>query len=191
MNFFKTISLYIEKIPIIKIGLIILGGCILYFITKHFGDTWINSVTSKKYKTKDKEEIQRRTKTVHKFLLNTLKTVIIFIVFFLILDQLGVNIAPFLTGAGIIGVAIGFGSQTLVKDYISGILILVEDQFRKGDEVEIAKIKGKIKDFTLRKTILIDKNGTFHYIPNSQIITVSNFSRSKKPEIKKDKNKPL
>ncbi len=113
-------------------------------------------------------------------MLNTLKTVLSFIVFFLILDQLGVNITPFLTGAGILGVAIGFGSQTLVKDYICGILILTEDQFRKGDEVEIAKIKGKVKDFTLRKTILVDEQGTYHYIPNSQITIVSNFTRGKK-----------
>lgn len=185
MDFLKTISIYIERNQLIKIGVIIIGGLALYFILKHFGRTWINGITIKKHKIKDKEEIHKRTKTVHKFLLNTLKTIMIFIVFFLILDQLGVNITPFLTGAGILGVAIGFGSQTLVKDYISGILILVEDQFRRGDEVEIAKTKGKIKDFSLRKTVLIDKEEVVHYIPNNQITTVSNFTRSKKSTKKK------
>ena len=189
MNVFNAIYAYIDRIPVIKIGLIIIGGFVLYFVTKHLAGIWMKSSPLKRRKIKDKCEEQKRTKTVHKFILNALKIVITFIVFFLILDQLGVNISPFLTGAGILGVAVGFGSQTLVKDYISGILILTEDQFRKGDEVEIAKLKGTIEDFNLRKTLLIDKNGVYHFVSNSQITTVSNFTRGKKPETKKEQKK--
>lgn len=184
MNLFETIFVHIEKIPIIKMGFIIIGGFVLYFIVKYLVIFLIKTTPIKSKKIKDKEELKKRKKTVHKFILNALKIVIIFIVFFLMLDQLGVNIAPFLTGAGILGVAIGFGSQTLVKDYISGVLILTEDQFRKGDEVEIAKFKGIVKDFSFRKTVLIDKNGVYHFIPNSQITIVSNFTRGKKMGIK-------
>lgn len=180
----SDISNYIDKVPVLKIGLIIIGGFILYFIIKLFFGLWFK-VPIKSRKIRDKEEAKKRTKTVHKFILNALKIVISFIVGFLILDQLGVNITPFLTGAGILGVAIGFGSQTLVRDYISGILILSEDHFRKGDEVEIAKLKGTIKDFSFRKTVLVDKNGVYHFIPNSQITTVSNFTRGKDLKIKK------
>lgn len=192
MNFPKLVSVisgYVDKIPVIKIGLIIIGGFVLYFVTKHLAGIWMKSSPLKRRKIKDKHEEQKRTKTVHKFILNALKIVITFIVFFLILDQLGVNISPFLTGAGILGVAVGFGSQTLVKDYISGILILTEDQFRKGDEVEIAKLKGTIEDFNLRKTLLIDKNGVYHFVSNSQITTVSNFTRGKSLQPKKEQKK--
>jgi small conductance mechanosensitive channel len=162
---------------------IIVGAYIFYFIFKKFGGLWLTKILRARCPGEKRVILQKRTKTIYRFLVNTLKTVIFFIVSFLLLDQLGVNIAPFLTGAGIIGVAIGFGSQTLVKDYISGIFIIAEDQFCKGENIEIAKIKGTVKDFTLRKTVLIDENGTMHFIPNSQIVTVSNFSRNieKKP----------
>jgi small conductance mechanosensitive channel len=185
LDFYNSTFLKFIPLPVARIFWILVVSFVFYFFFKKFGEDWLNNFAIKKYKTENPEVIKKRTNTIHHFLLNALKTIMIFIVFFLVLDELGVNIAPFLTGAGILGVAIGFGSQTLVKDYISGILILVEDQFRKGDEVEIAKLKGKIKNFSLRKTVLIDKEGVFHYVPNSQITTVSNFTRSKKTITKK------
>lgn len=163
----------------IKILVIAVSGYLLYHIFKKFGEKWIKKITEKKYEIRDGEAIQKRTKTLYELLTNTLRILIIFVVLFMILDELGVNIAPFLTGAGIVGVAIGFGSQALVKDYLSGIFILVEDQFRKGDKVKIGNIEGKVEDFSLRKTVIRDENDTLHYIPNNQITVVSNLSKGK------------
>lgn len=98
----------------------------------------------------------------------------------MILDELKINLTPFIAGAGVIGLAISFGSQSLVKDFVSGFFILIEDQFRKGDKVKIGNFEGIVEDFTFRKTVLKDEEGTLHYIPNSQITVVSNLTKGKK-----------
>ena len=163
----------------IKILAIVILGYILYYIFKRFGERWVRKITQKRYEIRDGEAIAKRAKTLYDLLTSALKVIIIFTVFFMVLDEFGVNIAPLLTGAGIIGVAVGFGSQTLVKAYISGIFILVEDQFRIGDKVRIGNIEGKVEDFTLRKTAIRDKEDNLHYIPNDQITIVSNLSKGK------------
>jgi small-conductance mechanosensitive channel len=93
-----------------------------------------------------------------------------------ILQVTGVPIAPLLAGAGIIGVAVGFGSQSLVKDVINGLFIIAENQFRIGDVVEIGGKKGVVEGMTLRVTRLRDMDGTIHCVPNSQINVSSNSS---------------
>lgn len=163
----------------IKILAIIISGYIIYSVFKRFGEKWIEKITEKRYEIRDGEAIRKRTRTLYELLISSLKIITIFTGFFMILDELGVNIAPLLTGAGIVGVAIGFGSQTLVKDYISGLFILVEDQFRKGDMVKIGNVEGKIEDFNLRRTVIRDDNDNLHYIPNNQIAIVSNLSKGK------------
>lgn len=93
-----------------------------------------------------------------------------------ILQVTGVPVAPLLAGAGILGVAVGFGSQSLVKDVINGLFIIAENQFRIGDVVEIAGKAGVVETMTLRVTRLRDMDGTIHCIPNSQIDVSSNSS---------------
>lgn len=103
------------------------------------------------------------------------------IIFFLaamqILPLLGLDIKPLLASAGIAGLAIGFGAQTLVKDVINGFFILLEDQFHLGDVVQIGAVKGTVEDMTLRRAALRDGDGTLHFIPNSEIKVVSNLTR--------------
>src|SRR5436190_3887037 len=103
--------------------------------------------------------------------------VIIFVAGLEILALLGINLGPLLASAGIAGLAIGFGAQTLVKDVINGFFILLEDQYHLGDVVEIAGAKGTVEDMTLRRTALRDADGTLHFIPNSEIKVVSNLTR--------------
>ena len=95
----------------------------------------------------------------------------------LVLGELGVSLAPILGAAGVVGLAIGFGAQSLVKDYFTGFFILFEDQIRTGDVVTIAKISGAVEDITLRHVRLRDYDGNVHFIPNSLITTVTNMSR--------------
>lgn len=163
----------------IKIISIVIFGYIFYHFFRKFGEGWVRKITKKRYEIRDGEAIEKRAKTLYDLLTNTLKIIIIFTVMFMVLDEFGVNISPLLTGAGILGVAVGFGAQTLVKDYISGLFILIEDQFRKGDQVKIGNIEGQVEDFTLRRTVIKDKEDNLYYIPNNQITIVSNLSKGK------------
>ena len=103
------------------------------------------------------------------------------IVFFTLMaalkDGFNINIEPLLASAGIAGLAIGFGAQTLVKDVINGFFILVENQFQVGDIVRISGVSGKVEEITMRRTVLRDNDGTMHVVPNGAIQMVSNMAR--------------
>lgn len=96
----------------------------------------------------------------------------------LVLSELGVSIAPILASAGVIGIAIGFGAQSLIKDYFNGFFLLLEDQVHLGDVVEVADKGGLVEEITLRYIRLRDYEGNVHFIPNGIITTVTNRSRS-------------
>src|SRR5437879_10175509 len=89
----------------------------------------------------------------------------------------GINMGPLLASAGIAGLAIGFGAQTLVKDVINGFFILAENQFEVGETVRVAGVQGAVEEITMRRTILRDVDGTLHVVPNSKIEIVSNMTR--------------
>jgi small-conductance mechanosensitive channel len=116
-------------------------------------------------------------RTVASILRATGYGVIGFIFLLQALQVFGVRIEPLLASAGIVGVGIGLGAQSLFKDIINGIFILVENQFNVGDSVKLASLAGTVEDLTLRLTTLRDGDGTLYFIPNSQIATVSNLSR--------------
>jgi small-conductance mechanosensitive channel len=95
----------------------------------------------------------------------------------LMLSELGISIAPILATAGVAGIAIGFGAQSLIKDYFTGFFLLLEDQVRQGDVVTVAGIGGLVEEITLRHVKLRDYDGNVHWVPNNQITTVTNMSR--------------
>ena len=103
--------------------------------------------------------------------------VILFIAGMQILALLGINMGPLLASAGIAGLAIGFGAQTLVKDFINGFFILAENQYDIGDTIRIAGVNGVVENVTLRRTVLRDTDGTVHTVPSSEIKVVSNLTR--------------
>lgn len=119
---------------------------------------------------------EKRAKTVSGLLTQVGRSVIITFVVILVLDTF-MNITPLLAGAGIIGLAISFGSQSLVKDVISGFFILMERQFDVGDVVAIADKSGTVERMSLRMVVLRDLDGSIHVIPNGQISTVTNHTR--------------
>lgn len=121
----------------------------------------------------------RRMRTLTGVVRATISTLIFGIVFFETLTYVGFDIAPLLASAGVVGLAIGFGAQTLVKDVIGGFLLLLEDQFDQGDEVEISGKRGVVERITLRTIWIRDKEKAIHIIPNGSIIMVTNFSRDK------------
>ncbi len=95
----------------------------------------------------------------------------------LTLSALGISIAPILGAAGVVGLAVGFGAQSLIKDYFNGFFLLLENQIRQGDVVEVCGKTGVVEDVTLRYVGLRDYEGSVHYIPNGLITTVTNKSR--------------
>ncbi len=103
--------------------------------------------------------------------------IIVFIASMQVLALLGINMGPLLASAGIAGIAIGFGAQTLVKDFINGFFILAENQYDVGDTIKIAGVQGVVENMTLRRTVLRDADGTLHTVPSSDIQVVSNLTR--------------
>lgn len=102
---------------------------------------------------------------------------IVFFAFMQVLDAFNFNIAPLLASAGIAGLAIGFGAQTLVKDVINGFFILAENQFEVGDTIKASGVSGSVEEITMRRTVLRDSDGTLHIVPNGSIQLVSNMTR--------------
>lgn len=115
------------------------------------------------------EKGKKRLKTVESLLSNIATYSVYVAVGLIILKEFGVDTTPLLTGAGIIGLAFSFGTQSLIKDLIYGIFIIVENQFNVGDKVEIAGLRGKVKKMSLRTTILEDEEGNLIFIPNSEV----------------------
>ena len=119
---------------------------------------------------------QKRVKTLFSLLTHTSALIINATALFLILTELGVNIAPLLTGVGILGLAVGFGAKSLVADFLAGFFILLENQFNIGDEVNLGgNWQGKVIKVSLRTTTLKNKEGKIYIIPNSAIKAVIKF----------------
>lgn len=121
---------------------------------------------------------EQRARTLVGLLRSIGRVVIVVILVFMVLGAVGVNLGPLLAGAGVVGLAISFGAQSLVKDVISGLFILFENQFAVGDVVRIEGVSGAVERMTLRVVVLRDVHGVVHIVPNGQITKVSNLTRS-------------
>ncbi|MGG1675901.1 mechanosensitive ion channel family protein [Neobacillus sp. NRS-1170] len=119
---------------------------------------------------------ERREETLSKLLDNILSYVVYFIAFMMVLSVLGIDVKALLAGAGIVGLAVGFGAQSLVKDVITGFFIIFEDQFSVGDHVRIGQFEGTVQTIGLRTTKLKSWTGEVHILPNGSIMEVTNFS---------------
>lgn len=124
----------------------------------------------------DALERAKRARTLGSVLTNITTVVVLLIAVLMILNEFDVNISPALTGAGIVGVALGFGAQTLVRDMIGGFFLILENQIRVGDVAAINGIGGLVEEINLRTTVLRDEEGTVHVIPNGGITTLANRS---------------
>ena len=122
---------------------------------------------------------KERAKTTSTVLKSTLNGVIWLIAIFMVLAEFGLNLGPLIASAGVIGVALGLGAQTLVRDILSGIFMLVEDQYGVGDKVDVLEIQGVVETVGLRITTVRDRKGTIWYIRNGEILKVGNKSQPK------------
>ena len=123
-------------------------------------------------------EVKKRIDTIDALATNAIRAFVAMIALVMILGKLSLDIGPAVAGLGVVGIAVGFGAQSLVKDYFNGALILIENQYAKGDVVTIAGVSGAVEDFSLRRTTLRDLNGVVHTVPNGEIRVASNRTRT-------------
>jgi small conductance mechanosensitive channel len=119
---------------------------------------------------------QQRATTLGDVLAGLARTIIMAVAALVILDELGLNLAPLLAGAGIAGIAIGFGAQSLVKDFLSGFFVIVEDQYGVGDVVDLGGTRGTVEELSMRVTRLRSVDGTVWFVPNGEVRKVGNTS---------------
>lgn len=122
---------------------------------------------------------EKRAETLGHIIITTGNIVIYVVILLMVLSLFGIDIRPILAGAGVIGLAIGFGSQALVKDFVSGLFILVENQYGIGDVVKIGSFEGRVVRITMRSTVLQNEEGKTYYISNGLIKDVTNMSQHK------------
>lgn len=166
LRWFKVILIIVFAFLVIKIG---------RFAIKKGVNSFIEN--GRKILKKNKEVEKERVRTIIRALNSTFRIVVITIAILTILPEININIGPLLAGAGIAGLAIGMGARNLIQDYFSGLYILIEDQYRVGEEVNILGTKGTVFDFSLRRTVIKGEDKSLHIIPNGQINKVNNLSR--------------
>ena len=160
----------------IKIAVIVIAAILIKSIAKKSIQRIVKAATHSDRPGTDEGEIKRMN-TIVRIFSWTVSVLITVIAFMMIAQELGIQIAPLLASAGIVGVAIGFGGQYLVRDVITGFFLIFENQYRIGDVVNMEGLCGVVEDISLRVTTLRDMNGTVHYIPHGEIKKVSNLSK--------------
>jgi len=162
----------------VRILIILLISAALYFALKRLVPPALKaSIKKGKRGKKAEEEVDKRAKTLSRVFVSTGVVLIIVAAAFMILSEIGINITPVVAAFGIAGIAIGFGAQSLVKDVLAGLFILIEDQYRIGDWVRIADTGGIVEEINLRRTVLRDFDGTVHVIPNGEVRVASNLTK--------------
>jgi len=172
----KLVQWSITDLPPILI--LIVATFIILKVFKAFTNRLKKVITKRLEKKEDveSEESGKRVETLMNIVYGAGRVIIYVIFIMILLKKLGVDIAPLLAGAGILGLAIGFGAQELVRDFLSGFFILLENQIRKGDVAIINGTGGLVEDIELRTTTLRDFTGTTHIFPNGKINTISNMT---------------
>ncbi|MHB9052946.1 MAG: mechanosensitive ion channel family protein [Thermoleophilia bacterium] len=165
----------------IRIVAIILGAVIIYFVTRSISRRLIR-VAGRKVSDSDlvSREQEMRARTLAGITRGLIIGVMVAIVSLMVLRELGYDIGPLIAGAGIAGIALGFGAQTLVKDIIGGFFILLEGQFYVGDVIRVGTglgVQGRVEAIKLRTTLLRDGEGILHIIPNGEMRIVSNLTK--------------
>jgi len=160
----------------LKIILIATGSWIFYGIAKRIIINAVRVTVVRDKKMSEAEELKRED-TLIRIFNGAVKIAVLTISLLMILRETGIDIGPILAGAGIVGLALGFGGQYLIRDIISGLFIILENQYRIGDVVELNSTGGLVEDISLRMTTLRNLDGTVHHIPHGEIKIVSNLSK--------------
>lgn len=162
-----------------SLAFLIIVGVLLLLLTILFVPRIIQALVRNSKSEQTEDEMKKRADTLVGVITTTLQITILFILALMIVGQVvsWTAITPILTATGVVGIAIGFGAQSLVRDVLAGIFIIMENQYRKGDVVKIADTSGVVEEINLRRTILRDLDGITHVVPNGEIRVSSNFTK--------------
>lgn len=160
-----------------RILIILVLGIVLWLVLKKSLPPLLRRTMARHRQKESKEAIKKRADTLISVFIGAGKILIVMVVVFMVISELGINIMPILAGFGIAGIAVGFGAQYLIRDLIAGVFIIMENQYRVGDVVKIADIWGLVEEVNLRKTVLRDLDGAVHHVPNGEINVASNYTR--------------
>ena len=176
----------------LRIALIVLAGWLVRWMLqrsiRRFGDRLAARSEREELKAERRRKVgealplangraQLRTKTITSVLGSAVSIIVWAVVALLVLDQIGLSLAPLLAGAGVVGIMLAFGAQSIVADFLAGMFMLVEDQFGVGDVVDLGEVTGTVEKVTLRVTTLRDVNGAVWHVPNSEVRRVVNKSQ--------------
>lgn len=160
-----------------RIVFIILGAMFLYYIAKRFIVRLVRvSVIADNHESEEAE--MKREDTLIKIFIWSSRIIILAVAVMMLLHEINIPIGPMLAGAGILGLALGFGGQYLIRDFITGFFLILENQYRIGDVVSLDQTSGKVEDISLRMTTLRDLDGIVHHVPHGDIKRVSNSSKN-------------
>ena len=160
----------------IQVAIIIIAAIILSMVIRLLIPKLIQSKIPR-LRRETKEQLAVRSKTLSHIVVQVLTVLLWVFTFVMILSQLGVDIAPLLAGIGVASLAIGFAAQNIIRDYLHGFFIIMEDWYREGEVAIIQGTGGLVEKITLRRTVLRDLNGTMHIFPNSRVEQASNMTR--------------
>ncbi len=155
----------------IKVAVILLAAWIIARLSR--------AVISRVIRNSIGRNEQNRAETIIKVFNSAKNFAVWAIAVLMILPEFGIDATPLLAGAGLVGLAIGMGAKNLIQNYLSGLFILLEDQYRIGEKISVAGLEGEVKELNLRRTVIKDKKGRLHHIPNGQAAIISNLSRKR------------
>lgn len=166
---------------LLRVGIIAIAALVGYLLLRKAVELSVRGVLDRRQAEAHGElppaELERRVRTIARLVDRIGGAVILTIAILMALTEFGIAIGPAVAGLGVVGIAVGFGAQTLIRDWLAGIFIVLENQFNEGDVVRIAGVEGVVNGFSLRRTTLRDLDGTIHVVPNGQITVASNMTR--------------
>ena len=161
----------------VPILIMLLTGAILWFALNKFLPPLVLRSIHRPKRGESMQGMKKRADTLTSVFLGLGKVIVAVSILFMILSELNVQVGPILAGLGIVGIAVGFGAQYLIRDLIAGVFILMENQYRVGDVASVAGVTALVEEVNLRKTVLRDLDGIVHHVPNGEIKVASNYSR--------------
>ncbi|PWN01449.1 mechanosensitive ion channel protein MscS [Nocardioides silvaticus] len=167
--------------PLAVLGLLLLGFVVrwvLHKVVERIARRAEKGVLPERLDAATAARRAQRAETMAGIFQSIITVIVVAVVGTMILSELGVDIAPIIASAGIIGIALGFGAQSLVRDFLAGIFIFMEDQYGVGDVVDLGEATGSVEAVTLRMTRLRDVNGAVWFVPNGEIMRVGNMSKN-------------
>jgi small-conductance mechanosensitive channel len=167
---------------LLRVGLVVVTALIGFLVLRQVVRVSVRSLLERRAAESEDEsmpplELERRVSTIARLVVRIGGAVLAVIAVLMILGEFDIDIGPAVAGLGVVGIAVGFGAQTLIRDWLAGIFIVLENQYSEGDVVRIAGVDGVVEAFSLRRTTLRDLDGTVHTVPNGQITVASNMTR--------------